>query len=75
MRQIVNGSSGNITYTVIYDSFGKVVPNSESGTGDRFKFTGREWDSEIGQYHYRARYYDPGPGRFGGGLSRRGPRP
>ncbi|MFY9531400.1 MAG: RHS repeat-associated core domain-containing protein, partial [Candidatus Acidiferrales bacterium] len=30
----------------------------------RFKFTGREWDSEIGQYYYRARYYLPAPGRF-----------
>ena len=27
-------------------------------------FTGREYDSEIGLYFYRARYYDPAIGRF-----------
>ena len=27
-------------------------------------YTGREWDEEIGLYYYRARYYDPGVGRF-----------
>jgi RHS repeat-associated protein len=27
-------------------------------------YTGREYDSESGYYYYRARYYDPGTGRF-----------
>lgn len=36
--------------------------NSESG--DRFKFTGREWNAELGLYYYRARFYDPIAGRF-----------
>lgn len=27
-------------------------------------FTGREWDSETGLCHYRARTYDPVQGRF-----------
>jgi RHS repeat-associated protein len=30
----------------------------------RFAYTQREWDREIGLYFYRARYYDPGVGRF-----------
>jgi RHS repeat-associated protein len=29
-----------------------------------YAFTGREWDPESGLYYYRARYYDPGIGRF-----------
>jgi RHS repeat-associated protein len=32
--------------------------------GNPFLFTGREWDSETGLYHYRARTYDPAEGRF-----------
>jgi RHS repeat-associated protein len=27
-------------------------------------FTGREYDSESGNYYYRARYYKPSIGRF-----------
>ncbi len=54
--------NANIQDTITYYSFGKI--NTESGTGDRFKFTGHEWDSEIGLYYYRARYYDPATGRF-----------
>ncbi len=27
-------------------------------------YTGREWDNDIQQYHYRARMYDPALGRF-----------
>jgi hypothetical protein len=37
-----------------YDSFGNITYESNSTNGDRFKFTGREWDSEIDQYYYRA---------------------
>lgn len=32
--------------------------------GNRFMFTGREYDSETGNYYYRARYYSPKIGRF-----------
>jgi len=54
--------SGATTNTLQYRAFGGVA--SESGTGDRYKFTGRELDSETGLYYYRARYYDPKLGRF-----------
>jgi RHS repeat-associated protein len=32
--------------------------------GDRFKYTDRQYDAELGIYYYRARYYDPATGRF-----------
>ncbi len=31
---------------------------------DRFKYTGRKYDVELGIYYYRPRYYDPAMGRF-----------
>jgi RHS repeat-associated protein len=37
---------------------------SARGTGDRFKFTGREYDSITQLYYYRTRYYDARLGRF-----------
>jgi RHS repeat-associated protein len=33
-------------------------------TGDRFLFSGREFDTETGLYYFRTRYYDPNLGRF-----------
>jgi RHS repeat-associated protein len=47
-----------------YDVFG--YPNAVSSVGNRFMFTGREYDNEavMGLYYYRARYYKPSLGRF-----------
>jgi RHS repeat-associated protein len=69
--QIVSASGSSLD-TMAYDSFGQPTDSTATySTGDRFKFTGREWDSEngtgtpeIGQYNYRAREYDPRVGRF-----------
>jgi RHS repeat-associated protein len=56
-------SAGASQKHVRYDSFGRIT--QQTGTlSNRFWYTGREWDSEIGLYYYRARYYDPGVGRF-----------
>jgi len=37
---------------------------SVSAIGNRFMFTGREYDAETGLYYYRARMYSPLLGRF-----------
>ncbi|MBN2019549.1 MAG: hypothetical protein JW749_04925, partial [Sedimentisphaerales bacterium] len=54
-----------------YDVFGKPEirnTNDEilttSALGNRYLFTGREYDVETGNYYYRARYYSPKLGRF-----------
>jgi RHS repeat-associated protein len=39
-------------------------PQNESQEGERFKWTGREFDCETGMQHNRARYCDPGTGRW-----------
>jgi RHS repeat-associated protein len=47
-----------------YDNFGNILSQTNAAAGDRFTFTGREFDAETGLYYYRARYYDPILGRF-----------
>lgn len=54
-------ADGSPTLSRQYDAWGTL----EVGAGaPGYSFTGREWDSEVGLYHYRARYYDPRMGRF-----------
>lgn len=72
VTDIVNGS-GNVVQSYQYSGFGKLA-SIKNGSGvevtanapvkTSFKFTGRELDQETGLYYYRARYYDPGIGRF-----------
>ncbi|MGE5851475.1 MAG: RHS repeat domain-containing protein, partial [Candidatus Methylomirabilota bacterium] len=45
-----------------YRAFG--IPEDHRWDPQPYRFTGREWDGEIGLYYYRARYYAPGAGRF-----------
>ena len=61
--QIVDGA-GTILDDIVYDSFGGILSETNPAQGDRFKFTGREFSPELGIYYYRARWYDPGSGRF-----------
>jgi RHS repeat-associated protein len=58
------GAGGELIDHIDYDSFGSVVVETQAAYGDRFKFTGREFDAETGLYYYRARFYDPALGRF-----------
>src|SRR5207237_5221454 len=58
------GTTGTVLDRIDYDSFGKIVNETTPANGDRFKFTAREGDSEIGQYYYRARSFGPLIGRF-----------
>jgi len=63
VRDLVD-SAGALLNHVEYDSFGRVMTQTNAAAGDRFLFTGREYDAELGLYYYRARYYDPSLGRF-----------
>ncbi|WP_143544013.1 RHS repeat-associated core domain-containing protein, partial [Rhodopirellula sp. MGV] len=64
-------SSGTIKERYAYDAYGNLSVFDGSGTartataeGNRYTYTGREWDDELSLYHYRARMYDPMCGRF-----------
>jgi RHS repeat-associated protein len=63
VRDIVDNSATVVSH-ITYDSFGKVLSETNSTLGDRFKYTGRELDSTTGLYYYRARWYDTHTGRF-----------
>jgi RHS repeat-associated protein len=52
--------SGDLIDTYTYDEFG----NSDTLTGNPYRYTGRRLDEETGLYYYRARYYAPAIGRF-----------
>jgi RHS repeat-associated protein len=63
VRENVN-TSGTVLDSITYDSYGNIKTESSPSSGDRFKYASREWDSEIGQYYYRARNYNAAIGRF-----------
>ncbi len=63
VRDVVD-ASGAVIDSIDYDSFGNILSESDGGAGDRFKYTGREWEAAVGLYYYRARHYDPAVGRF-----------
>ena len=56
-------STGNLSASYVYDSFGQLTASTGSITNP-FHYTGREFDAETGLYDYRARYDDPSSGRF-----------
>ncbi len=53
-------SSGNLSSSASYDSFGNATGNLNT----RYQFTGREYDSISKLHYYRARFYDGKLGRF-----------
>jgi RHS repeat-associated protein len=57
-------TSGSVSDQLVYDSYGNIVSETSPSSGDRFKFTGREWDAELGLYYYRNRFYGAADGRF-----------
>ncbi len=54
-------SSANVAVDREYDPWGHLLQGAATSG---YAYTARQWDSEIGLYYYRARYYDPSAGRF-----------
>jgi len=54
---------GSQVQTYSYDAWGNIT--ASSGTeANEYKFTSRRWEAELGLQYNRARFYDPGIGRF-----------
>ena len=52
-----------MTDTYDYDAFGNKV-NSTGTTPNNYLYRGEQYDSDLGLYYLRARYYNPATGRF-----------
>ncbi|RLA59831.1 MAG: hypothetical protein DRQ89_13575, partial [Epsilonproteobacteria bacterium] len=61
-RQLINFIE-TVTDTYTYDAFGVEVDRS-GRTPNRYLYTGEQYDSNVGFYYLRARYYDHLNGRF-----------
>jgi RHS repeat-associated protein len=61
---LLTDASGNVVDKRTFDSFGNLLEQTNPLVAFRYGYTGREFDAESGLYFYRARYYDPGIGRF-----------
>lgn len=59
----VTNPSGSTLATNTYDEYGILASSNETYAG-RFRYTGRQWVSELGMYDYKARIYSPTLGRL-----------
>jgi RHS repeat-associated protein len=68
----MNGAGTSLIDQVTYDGFGNVTSETQPSNGDRWKYTGREYDNTIGLQRNGARYLANGrwtaedPSGFGG---------
>jgi len=59
----LSNPAGTLAQTYQFDSFGK-LSNSTGSLVNPFRYTARDFDTEINLQFSRARYYDPSVGRF-----------
>jgi RHS repeat-associated protein len=64
-------STGAVAERYAYTAYGQPTILNASGTvltssavGNRYTYTGREWDETLGLHHFRARWMSPLAGRF-----------
>ncbi len=55
-RQMLD-ASGTVSNTITYDGFGNVLSETDAAFGDRWKWTGREYNNYTGLQYSRARYF------------------
>jgi RHS repeat-associated protein len=63
VRQVV-GSNGTVLDTITYDAYGNILSESSPSNGDRFKYAGGQYDSNLGLYLFGARWYSTSDGRW-----------
>ncbi|MFL5493509.1 MAG: RHS repeat-associated core domain-containing protein [Gemmatimonadales bacterium] len=58
------GRDGSWKFTERFRPYGTSLATTGTRVALRYRWTGREWDAELGWYFHRSRYYDPGQRRF-----------
>jgi RHS repeat-associated protein len=61
--RVLTDSTGNVLNSYNYNPFGEIL-NSSGTTNNKYLFAGEQFDSTLGDYYLRARFYDPNSGRF-----------
>jgi len=63
--RFLTDANANLTDTYTFDAYGLLMPGASSGsTPNNYLYCGQQWDSDLGFYYLRARYYKPDSGRF-----------
>jgi RHS repeat-associated protein len=65
VRDVID-NGGVVKDTIAYDGFGNVSTETDANYGGRYKWTGREVETETNLQYNRARYFDP---KIGGWLT------
>jgi|GEM_PF-1022227 len=61
--RVLTDDTGKATDTYVYEAFGQ-LEHGEGTTPNKFRYTGEQYDPNLGFYYLRARYYNPATGRF-----------
>ncbi len=61
--RLLTDATGTVTDTYDYDAFGNVI-NLTGHTPNNYLYRGEQFDSDLGLYYLRARYYNAATGRF-----------
>lgn len=61
--RLLTDSAGETTDTYAYDAFGNLA-SAFGSTANDYRYRGERFDSDLGAYHLRERYYSPQRGRF-----------
>jgi len=61
--RVLTDATGAVTDTYDYDAWGNAV-NTTGATSNLFLYRGEQYDSDLGLYYLRARYFNPLSGRF-----------
>ncbi|BAZ19040.1 YD repeat protein (plasmid) [Calothrix sp. NIES-4071] len=61
--RVLTDARGSVVSTYNYEAFGELL-NSTGSVDNKYLFAGEQYDSNLGDYYLRARYYNAETGRF-----------
>ena len=59
----LSNTSGSVTDSYAYDAYGMLLDGVDVDANP-YRYRGEQYDAELDAYYLRARYYQPGTGRF-----------